>query len=382
MARRQEGFKLSIDPRTSVYLVRFTCGGRPYKRSTGERDLGRATRAATRIYTQIVGGTGAAEPARATEARGKSRAAGRKADKAAPSTARPPTLIPLDKLFAEWLADAEVLLDETTVEIYTGYARARWLTTFTSLEGVNSAAVDAYVRVRLRQVKRKTILKELSALRGFVEWCRMQGHLTEVPRLSSPPRSALGVPYQGGRCKKVRVELTEAEVDLVLANLPERTRSGLAVKAYFTTMYETTLRRETLFSITAPGDYAKGRETLKIREEVDKARFGREVPLSGRARAALDSVCPKEGLIFPPAYYRHALLAAAKAAGLSEERAHHLSYHDFRHASLTHMASDSTDLVGMAFLAGHKHITTTAQYVHSHQKAAERALEARERRRS
>ena len=79
---------------------------------------------------------------------------------------------------------------------------------------------------------------------------------------------------------------------------------------------------------------------------------------------------------------RHALLAAAKAAGLSEERAHHLSYHDFRHASLTHMASDSTDLVGMAFLAGHKHITTTAQYVHSHQKAAERALEARERRRS
>ena len=168
----------------------------------------------------------------------------------------------------------------------------------------------------------------------------------------------------------------------MLAHLPELTKGKLPAKAFFTTMYETTLRRETLFSIGAPRDYAKGQATLVIRAEADKARFGREVPLSARARAALDSVCPDEGPIFPRGHFRHALLVAAKAAGLNEERSKHLSYHDFRHAALTHMASDSTDLVGMAFLAGHKHITTTAQYVHSHLKAAERALEAREKRRS
>jgi len=377
MVRKREGFRLSLDARTGCYLVRFTHNGRAYKFSTRERDLGRATTAAVRIFTEVVNGTQAA--ARTQSDR----------EQFSPAVSAPSTgatalgsLIPLDELFARWLENIELALDPTTVAVYKGYARARFIKFFGSLNGVTAASVDNYVRTRLRRVKRTSVKKELSALRGFVAWCQSQGYLVDAPRISSPPRTALGVEFQGGRRRKVRVELTEHEVDLVLAQLPKRTRGRLAARAFFTTMIETTLRRETLFCISVPGDYAKGRGTLKIREEADKARFAREVPLSGRAREALDSVCPEQGPIFRRANYRNALYAAAKAAGLSEERSKHLSYHDFRHAALTHMASDTTDLAGMAFLAGHKHITTTALYVHSSQKAAERALEARERRRS
>jgi len=43
------------------------------------------------------------------------------------------------------------------------------------------------------------------------------------------------------------------------------------------------------------------------------------------------------------------------------------------------MASTTTDLVGMAYLAGHKDVATTAKYVHANKKAAERVIAARER---
>jgi hypothetical protein len=51
---------------------------------------------------------------------------------------------------------------------------------------------------------------------------------------------------------------------------------------------------------------------------VDKNRFGREVPLSEAARAALDQVCPDVGLLFGSHDYRRLLREAAKAAGIDE----------------------------------------------------------------
>ena len=53
----------------------------------------------------------------------------------------------------------------------------------------------------------------------------------------------------------------------------------------------------TLAKLRAPDDYRRGATTLIIRDEADKSRFGRELPLSEAARAAPDPVCPKEGLL-------------------------------------------------------------------------------------
>ncbi len=286
---------------------------------------------------------------------------------------------PLDELCAYWLVAVEAALDETTAKSYRLYVKAHWLPFFGTLQAITESKANAYVRKRLREVRRTTLLKELSALRGFLSWCKTEGHIEVVPKVTSPPRSATGVDHDGGKRKKVRVEISEEEAEAIIAALPERTKGKLPAKAFFTVMYETSLRRETLFSLVAPGDYARGRSTLRIRDEIDKVRFGRVLPLSRRAREALDSVCPDEGLVFGPAHYRHVLHAAAKAAGLSAHRAKHLSYHDWRHAALTHMASRTTDLVGMAYLAGHRDVSTTSKYVHANIRAAERVIAARER---
>jgi hypothetical protein len=48
--------------------------------------------------------------------------------------------------------------------------------------------------------------------------------------------------------------------------------------------------------------------------------------------------------------------------------------YDFRHARLTDLVSRSGDLTGVAYLAGHKNVTTTNRYVHPSRRAAERVL--------
>jgi integrase len=72
-------------------------------------------------------------------------------------------------------------------------------------------------------------------------------------------------------------------------------------------------------------------EWLLIRDEVDKNRFGRELPLSEAARRALDQVCPDMGLLFGSHDYRRLLREAAKAAGIDEYRAVRISDYDLAH---------------------------------------------------
>ena len=42
--------------------------------------------------------------------------------------------------------------------------------------------------------------------------------------------------------------------------------------------------------LEAPGDYHRGADELVIRDAVDKAAYGRILPLTAAARAALDEV--------------------------------------------------------------------------------------------
>lgn len=148
------------------------------------------------------------------------------------------------------------------------------------------------------------------------------------------------------------------------------------VRARFVFAYETSLRPETLSSLRAPDDYSVGRKTLRIRDEVDKARFGRELPLTKVARQILDRICPQVGFIFGRHDYRAYLKRAALDAKLPPEKAARISPYDFRHACLTHLAEESPNLPGMAFMAGHKHLTTTAIYLRPNQKAAENVIAA------
>jgi hypothetical protein len=138
--------------------------------------------------------------------------------------------------------------------------------------------------------------------------------------------------------------------------------------------YETALRPATVEDLQWR-DWNPEEGTLTIRDEVDKARFGRVLPLSPRAAAALHaalalSVDTADG---DPIFGRHdartPLLRAAKAAGIPS-----LADYDFRHARLTHLAEAGVALPAVAYIAGHKHLTTTDHYARATYRAAEDAM--------
>lgn len=347
MARIAKGWTLHLDPRTDVYFVRFTHQQRRHKLSCGTRDAQEAAAVAAGIYSDVVAGK-----------RAEVRRLGRAPD--------------LAVLTTTWLATLR--LDGGTIGLYAMYADAHWIPIFGRLERMDESGIALYIRTRLTQVTRSTLLKELAALRGFLRWCIAEGYLLELPRIDPPRAHVLGTRHELGT--RALVELTESEVARILEELPERSRGGHHPRALFTALYETGLRRSTLCRIVAPGDYHPGRPTLRIRPEMDKARFAREVPLTAGARAALDSVCPEDGgRLFLEGDLRVSLRDAALRAGIEPHRAARLSYHDFRHARTTHLLGRTQSLAGVAFLVGHKQVTTTNRYAKPNLAAAQAALE-------
>ena len=148
------------------------------------------------------------------------------------------------------------------------------------------------------------------------------------------------------------------------------TRAPYPVRVRFIVAWETALRPRMLAKLEAPTDYRKGATTLRIRDEVDKNRFGRELPLSAAARAALDTVCPDKGLIFGSHDCIMLLRRAAKAAGIDAYRAERISDYDFRHSAATHLGRSSDNLPGVMYLLGHKQPATTARCMRPQRDAA------------
>ena len=123
--------------------------------------------------------------------------------------------------------------------------------------------------------------------------------------------------------------------------------------------------------------YVKGSKYLKITDDIDKCSYGRRLPLSEQARAALDSVCPEEGLIFGKHDYRSQIRKAADQVlvGLDKEM---FTPYDFRRRALTTFAGAGS-LEALMYMAGHKLPSTSATYIKAEVEAAEKMLRNIER---
>ncbi len=240
---------------------------------------------------------------------------------------------------------------------------------------ITQASIADYCRERLGKVKRKTVQKELSTLRVFLAWCQERGYCQKPPEVPSLPKRATGTAAMPPR----RVTpLSPEECRAIIAHLPEwasaKGQVAFPVRAKYEVAHETGLRPATLKALSVPEHYSKGAPTLFITDDIDKARFGRELPLTLRARAALDRVCPTKGLIFGSHDDRHQIERAARKA-LTSEKARTFSAYDFRHARATEWAGTG-DMKGTAFLLGHKQMATTNIYVHPNMRDAQRVLDS------
>ena len=209
-------------------------------------------------------------------------------------------------------------------------------------------------------------------MRGFLGWCFEKGLIRELPIVEAPKKKATGKPDTQNTHKAGPVELTVEEITAFVAALPKwslgkwgkrkfRVRDALELE------YETGLRAETIRSLVG-SDFNDGK--LRVRDEADKARWGRTLPLSARAREILTEVGAKElELFFGHHDYRKYIDEACAAAKIPR-----LSPHDLRHARGSHLVDRTGDIRGVAFLLGHREITTMNKYARPTEKAAERAL--------
>jgi integrase len=363
MARAVEGWKHFRDKRTGTYFVRFRHEGRRHNVATGERDSAAAAEAAARIYAEVVSG-------RWRQGKGLG-------EVGVPG-------LPFTEVAARWLADVESSLVPTTFTLYRQtYVKRHFAPFFATMDRLTTVSVEDYVSKRLREVKRQTLKAELSVLRRIATWARKRGYLARMPEIELPGRRALGTPASGSRKLAYQV-FTASEMDRLLAELPEsatlsnrwKHKGCYLVRARFVVAWETALRPATLNKLRAPDHYRKGAQLLLIENDTDKARFGRELPLSGAARAALDRVCPDVGLLFGEHDYRRILREAATRAGIEKHRADKISDYDFRHSRLTHLGQVTSNLSGVMYLAGHKQPATTARYMRPQKQAAEEVLRA------
>lgn len=358
MGRAARGWQLRAPGgKRTTYSVRFSHGGRQVERSTGERSRRRAAAAAARIYAAAMH----QEPARA---RLRSR-----------GTAH------LRELADQWLAETQ--LADTTRNTWQVYAR-RFIKHFSSIDGLTSAEAARYVKRRLQEVQAATVRKECSALRSLLSWLQLRGVVTWLATVPSVPRRARGNRQHAAGKRTAAVELSPAEVADIIAALPEwsssRRVARFPVRARFRVQYESGLRPSTIDRLEVPRHYRKGATHLRLDDAADKTRWARSVPLSRQARAALDSVCPTEGLIFGAHDYREATWPAA-AAVLDPARAKLFTAAHLRSARATHwLEAPNASIPGVMYLLGHKLLATTSRYLRASERAAAAVVRAPRRR--
>lgn len=360
MGRRAEGWKLEWT-RGKFGYVRFTHAKVRHLVSTGQSDPRKASEEAARIYARVVAG-GAARPA----------------------STRALLNRPLIELFAEWLSTLEGSLDVETIRTYeTTYVGKHWPAHFRSVEEMCSeVARERYRSARLKVATSQTVKKETWVADKFLRWCKKNKVIAATPPALEWDNE-MGT--RTGKQRKHARELDAAQVEAFLVELPTWFEVGkrahkkkpFPIRDRFVFGYETGLRPATLSELVW-SDW-KG-ATLLIRSEVDKIRFGREVPLSARAQEALERTIhgalargvpnlPGD-LIFGDHEYLKSIAGAAKRAGLDG-----VAPYDLRHARATHLADAGAAITGIGYLVGHKQMTTTNRYLHTSEKAAKLALE-------
>lgn len=354
MGRPSKGWRLRKPP-GRPYVVRWTLDGETTDRGLGTHDRREAERAAREAYALAVQGV-------VRRKRAPYRSGG-------PAT---------EEAGREWLASSAGTLHEHTRELYVVHLRTL-ASAFPSLLDVSTDSVEEYQRARLAQVKAATVRKELATLRGLLRWAHRNGKLGIVPEVRTIPK-ARGTPF----AKRRRVaadDLSPEEVQALIAVLPawsqSRKRDAVPypVKARFVVGYETGLRPALLDVLSVPENYAKGRTYLRVPDEQDKTGDGRIVPLTPKARRALDSVATKAGIIFGEHDYRVQIRKAALVA-LSADKADRFTGAHLRSARITHLLERTGNVPGVQRLVGHRQLATTSRYLRPSDRAAKAVIDA------
>jgi integrase/recombinase XerD len=216
------------------------------------------------------------------------------------------------------------------------------------------------------KAKATSVARRLSALRRFYRFQLAQGTIAEDPTLRvRAPKKPRRLPKQ----------LSEAQVETLLATPDTRTPLGVRDRAMLETLYATGLRVSELTGlklsqvahdagvVRVVGKGSKERLVPMGDEAVAWiSRYLAEVrpTLAGDAKRDEVFLTQRQGPLTRQAFWalvkRYAVRAAIPKASLSP--------HVLRHAFATHLLNHGADLRVVQLLLGHADITTTTIYTH------------------
>lgn len=366
MQRTRGGWSIRQRGAGRVWTVRYILpDGRDDERSTGTRDREVALVEGARIY---------ADEVRRAESR--------------PATVRQrPLVVNFPGALALWLSSLENTHAKCTRDIWELWAR-HWIVFFGDLHNVTEGMCRDLVSERLGKVKRQSVKREVAALRNFVAFALQRKLIPELVHVPNAPKHAAGTACEVRR-RVAALPITREQVEAFLAALPETSELSenrgdvYPIRDRFVVQYETSLRPSSIDRLRVPDHYQPGESMLRLSDDTDKARWGRDVPLTPRARAALDRVLawveaqrqakqaalgrpvlaePYAGPIFGVHNYKKQVRKAAKEA-LPPELADRFCAAHLRSARITHLLERGANIVGVQYSAGHKQLSTTSKYV-------------------
>jgi integrase/recombinase XerD len=231
---------------------------------------------------------------------------------------------------------------------------------------IDRGALTSLLAGRLRAGLRvSTVRRQISALRRFCAWCRLQGLLKQDPlaRLTAPSRSL-----------RLPAVLTEAEVRALLAAPDVATRLGLRDRAMLEVLYASGLRvseltgcdlaavnfRQGLIRVTGKG--GKDRLAPLGDEALDWLMRWRDGPRALWVAASGDPALfvGARGRALTRQAVWHRIRRHARAAGIERP----VSPHKLRHSFATHLLDHGADLRVVQLLLGHADLGTTQIYTH------------------
>jgi integrase/recombinase XerD len=212
---------------------------------------------------------------------------------------------------------------------------------------------------RLRQdgKKTRTIVRAISALRGFFTFLLTEGTIEKNPLEDVEiPKYTMPIPEV----------LSEQEV-LKLLNLPEGTRTSRRDRTMLELLYATGVRVSELTKLKR-SDVNLEAGFLIASGKRSKERI---VPLGTYSREAIklyiEEEKPKGVLLFPNRrggmLTRQAIWKIIRKYGIRMEK-DHISPHTMRHTFATHLLEGGADLRSVQILLGHEDISTTQIYTH------------------
>ena len=216
----------------------------------------------------------------------------------------------------------------------------------------------------LREKKRSTIARKISALRSFFDWMRREGFVED-----NPARDVL-TPRQE---RKLPRFLDEGDVARLMDSVPADTPAGLRDRALLELLYATGMRVGELAGLTVHDLHPSDNE-MRV---MGKGRRERWVYFGSRARAALDAwlsarargeIASRSEALFVNARggrltdrsVRRIVHKRVREAALSRS----ISPHGLRHSFATHLLNRGADLRAIQELLGHASLKTTQRYTH------------------